>query len=229
MKKILVGLVGCLADFANATTLDCKNSYPLFKEIIQKKTDANHIGDVDDIYNYIQNYDYPQIFNKNHPDKQFWVDKHLSFAKSSWSNNEWISKSEYNKRIKLIAQRNVKNASNPYIHELLPAKANLLTQSGEICVVPVQAYLEVKGDAEPDEGEDQHTSESVVVEAMLIDHIFVRDIKANKWRVLAFDRFIADNDFNEFFPDLPDHIKNELNDGIEEAAEAMVEQIESQE
>lgn len=226
MKKILVGLVSCLATFANAATLDCENSYPLFEEIIQKKTDVENVGGVDDIYNYIQHYDYTYIFNKNHPDKQFWVDKHLSFAKPSWSNNEWISKSEFTKRIKVIAKHNVKDPSNPYIHELLPPKANLLTQSGEICVVPVQAYLEVEVDAEPDEGENQNTSETVVVEAMLIDHIFVRDIKNNKWRVLAFNRYIADNDFNEFFPDLSDHIKNELNDGIEEAEEAMVEQIE---
>ena len=83
-------------------------------------------------------------------------------------------------------------------------------------MVPVQAFLEV----EVDEGESLNTSGTVVVEAMLIDHIFVRDINDNKWRVLAFNRFITDNDFNEFFPDMPDHIKNELNDGIVEAQEA---------
>lgn len=91
MKKILFGLVSCLATFANATTLDCENNYPLFKEIIQKKTGAEHSGGVDDIYNYIHNYDYPQIFNKNHPDKQFWLDKHLFYAKPSWSNNRSLS------------------------------------------------------------------------------------------------------------------------------------------
>lgn len=216
MKKVLVGLVSCLAAFANATTLDCENSYPLFKEIIQKKSDAENIGGIDDIHDYIQHYDYTYIFSKNHPDKQFWVDKHLSFAKPSWSNNEWISRREYSKRIKEIAKHNVKDSSNPYIHELLPSKANLLSKSGEICVVPVQAFLEV----EVDEGESLNTSGTVVVEAMLIDHIFVRDINDNKWRVLAFNRFITDNDFNEFFPDMPDHIKNELNDGIVEAQEA---------
>lgn len=223
MKKILVGLVYCLATFANAETLECESNYELFKEIIKKKSDADKISSEEEIHRYIGKYDYTQIFNKNHLGKQFWVDKPLSFAKSSWRNNEWISQREYNKRIKVIARHNAKNTANAYYNEILPPKANVLTQSGEICVVPVQAYIEGEGDTVAKEGENQNTSERIVLEAMRIDHIFVRDIKDNAWRVLEFNSNIADKDFQEFFPDLPDHIQNELDDGIVEAQPEIIE------
>ncbi|WP_445114530.1 hypothetical protein [Acinetobacter sp. WZC-1] len=228
MKKILVGLVGCLAAFANAATLECEHSYSLFKEIIQKKSDADYMSGWDEIHDYIAKYDYTQIFNKNHPGKQFWVDKHLYFAESSWGNNQWISQREYNKRIKLIVKRNAESVFNPYFHEILPPKANVLTQSGEICVVPVQAYLKVEGETALKEEGNQKTPENLVLEAMRIDHIFVRDIKNNEWRVLEFNSYITDKDFYEFFPDLPDNIKSELDDGVVEAQEATAEQVEDQ-
>ena len=67
------------------------------------------------------------------------------------------------------------------------------------------------------EGEHKNNSENLMVEAMRIDHIFVRDTKNNQWRVLAFNRDISNKDFHEFFPDFPDQIKNELDDGVVEA------------
>lgn len=217
MKNIFVGLVCCLAPFANAENLECENNDQLFEEIIQKKSNTDHINDEKEIQRYTEKYDYSYLFNKNHPGKQFWAAKHLQFAKPSWSENAWISQREYNKRIKAIVKHNATNNSNPYSYEILPPKSNVLTQVGEVCVIPVQAYINVEGEAELKEGEHKNNSEDLMVEAMRIDHIFVRDTKNNQWRVLAFNRDISNKDFQEFFPDLPDQIKNELDDGVVEA------------
>lgn len=59
--------------------------------------------------------------------------------------------------------------------------------------------------------------------AMRIDHVFVRDLNKKAWRVLEFNSDITQLDFNIFFPNFPENIKAQLDNGVVEAqsAEAM--------
>ena len=62
MKNIFVGLVCCLAPFANAENLECENNDQLFEEIIQKKSNTDHINDEKEIQRYTEKYDYSYLF-----------------------------------------------------------------------------------------------------------------------------------------------------------------------
>jgi hypothetical protein len=211
MKKILIGLACCFASLVNAETLTCEDNYSLFEEIIQKKSASNTISSESEIYDYIAKYDYSFLFNDKHPNKMYWVGKNYFADRVSWDEYEWISQKEYKKRIKKTAQYNSKNNEDSYHYELQPIKANVLNAVGEICIIPVQTYLVI----EDDDGE------KLWIEGMLVDHLFVRNLKNNEWRVLEYNSlYIKDDDFQEFFPDLPDDIKNELHDGIIETQEA---------
>jgi hypothetical protein len=210
MKKILMSLVCCFTSLANAENLKCENSYPLFEKIIFEKMSMANMGTEQEIHDYSDKYDYSYLFNNKHLNQRYWTDKKLSDAEIEWSNNEWISQREYNKRIKKMAKDHEKLESYDAFYQLLPNKANVISKVGEICVVPIQTYFNIEDD----------NGEEIILEGMLIDHIFVKDPKNNEWRVLEYNRDISDQDFREFFPDFPDEIKNELNDGGVEAQDA---------
>lgn len=214
MKKILTSLICCLSPLAYAENLKCENNYSKFEEIIQEKSNVVTISNEEEIHQFIQQYDYPFIFIEKSQNKRYWLNKPVPYAESSWYENKWISESEYNKRIKFIAKKNAKEPTNVYVHKLLSPKANFKSAVGEICVVPVQAYIRLDAD------EDIESSEELYIVAMRIDHIFVKGPNQQNWRVLEFNRNILDQDFNSFFPKFPENVKNQLDDGVVEAEEA---------
>lgn len=218
MKKILTSLICCLSIPAYAENLECGNNHLLLEEVIQKKSDVVTINNEKEIHQFIEQYDYPYALIAKFQNKRYWLNKNVSYSESNWYENKWISESEYNKRIKFIAKENEKKTSNGYEHELLTPKANfILAGVGEICVVPVQAYIRIEAD------EGSETAEENYLEAMRIDHIFVRDLSKNTWRVLEFNRNISNDDFNGFFPNFPENIKDQLDDGVVDAQSAYAE------
>ena len=60
----------------------------------------------------------------------------------------------------------------------------MLSLVGEICIVPVQKYLSIEDD----------NGEKLLLKGMLIDHLFVRDLTNNEWRVLEYDSFSIKNE-----------------------------------
>lgn len=214
MKIILTTLICCLSPFAYAENLECEHNYSKLEQIIQQKSNIVTISKEEHIHKFIQQYDYPFMFIDKFQNKRYWLNKHVAYGKQSWYENKWISESEYNKRIKFIAKENAKNRTNNYVHQLLAPKANFKNAVGEICVVPVQAYIRLDAD------ESIESSEESYIGAMRIDHIFVKVPNQKNWRVLEFNRDILEQDFNVFFPQFPEQVKNQLDDGVVEATEA---------
>lgn len=203
VKRVLIGMFVCFSALANAESLECGSNYPLFEEIVQVKSDANMISNESAILMFLEKYDYSFLFNEKHPNKRFWGFKNYIADRKSWAEDEWIDSKVYNKRIKKLAKYNAKNESNSYFYKLLDYKYNVATPVGEVCIIPVQAYIRIESEGEEFWGE-----------AMLVDYFFVRDILSGQWRVLDYSIQFSDQDLKEFFPGLPVSIKNELNTGV---------------
>ena len=78
MKKLLLGLAIALLSFSSYSSgLKCSESYDIFQGIIRGAVEVRRSGDLKQIKAHNERYDYPALFNKNHPGQFYlfgWMD-----------------------------------------------------------------------------------------------------------------------------------------------------------
>lgn len=181
MRRILLGFTIALLSFSSySSELNCSESYDLFQGIIKGAVDVRKNGSLKQIKEHNARYDYPAIFNKNHPGKFYLYG--------------WISESEYDELLEYISNNIKSGKSKEHKAILLKPKEDFISSIGEVCIIPMYYYVNING----------KQSKS------LNDVFFVRDIHSNEWRVFIYTGEESEEDFNEFFPDLPKEIRNKL-------------------
>lgn len=181
MKKLLLGLaIGLLSFSSYSSELKCSESYDIFQGIIRGAVEVRRSGDLKQIKAHNERYDYPALFNKNHPE-QFYL-----FG--------WMDESEYDETLNSISFKIKSGKSKGHKAKLLKPKADFISSVGEVCIIPMYYFVNIDG--------KQGIS--------LTDVFFVRDIHSNEWRALIYTGDEPEEDINEFFPDLPKKIKVKL-------------------
>jgi len=181
MEKILLGLMIGLQSFSSySSELKCKDSYDIFQKIFSSAVDVRRDGDLKQIKEHNERYDYPALFNKNHPG-QFYL-------------YGWKSEAEYDEILDYISFMIKTGISKGHKTTLLQVKANFISSVREVCIIPM--YYDVNIDGEK--------------KRSLHDVFFVRDTHSNEWRTLIYTGDEPEEDFNEFFPDFPKEIQKKL-------------------
>lgn len=181
MKKIILGLIIGLQSFTSySSELKCQDSYDIFQKIFSSAVDVRRDGDLKQIKEHNERYDYPALFNKNHPG-QFYL-------------YGWKDEAKYDEILDTISYMIQSGISKEHKTTLLQVKANFISGVGEVCVIPMYYDGNIDGEKK----------------RSLHDVFFVRDIHSNEWRALIYTGDESEEDFNEFFPDFPKDIKNKL-------------------
>lgn len=181
MKKIILGLtVGLLSFSSYSSELKCPESYDIFQGIIKGAVDVRRNGNLKQIKAHNERYDYPALFNKNHPG-QFYL-----FG--------WRDESEYDELLHDISYKIKNGTAKGHRATLLKPKADFIASVGEICIIPM--YYSANYDGKQG--------------GNLTDVFFVRDIQNNQWRVFIYTGDESEEVMDEFFPDLPKRIKMKL-------------------
>ncbi|WP_353168634.1 hypothetical protein [Acinetobacter sp.] len=181
MKKLLLGLaIGLLSFSSYSSDLKCSESYDIFQGIISGAVEVRRNGDLKQIKAHNERYDYPALFNKNHPG-QFYL-------------YGWMDESKYDNTLNYFSYMIKSGRSKGHKAILLKPKADFISSVGEVCIIPMYYFVNIDG--------KQGGS--------LTDVFFVRDIQNNEWRVLTYTGDEPKEEIDEFFPDLPKKIKVKL-------------------
>lgn len=161
-----------------ANDFECQNNFVLFENILNEELRHLEQGNVSQLIKFNNKYNYTALFKNNHTN-QFYF------------GGQWIGRDEYESR--LIALMDFVKRADYSIEEfkLISIKANRLTSTEEICVIPIAVKTLTLGK----------------VEMVNNDLIFIRSLKENKWRIFAYLDSVKKHDFNEFFPDFPTDIQ----------------------
>lgn len=181
MKRVILGLtIGLLSLNLYSSELKCLDSYDILRGIYSSAVDVRRNGNLEQIKEHNDRFDYPALFNKNHPD-QYYLDG-------------WKDEHEYDGILDFIQYRIKSGESKGHKITLNKPKANFISSVGEVCVIPMYYDVTIKG--------KQSRS--------LSDEIFVRNIESNEWRVFSYSGDEPEEAFNEFFPNFPKEIKRKL-------------------
>lgn len=199
MKRIcifLTSFIFCSAIYADI--YQCKSDSFLFKEMIDRQSALENFGNKTEVQEFYEDYNYASLLGEMHLNKKFW--KH-----------EWISNAEYNKKIQEKVKGNESNEDVVVFYKMQPIKAAVQLSVGLVCIVPIQRYVNI------------NDSQDLAIVSSLQDYIFINNGK-DGWYMLPYSSDISNKNFQEFFPDFPKDLKQNLKDGVVEAQEAGISQ-----
>lgn len=174
MKKIIaLFCLGVFSGLGHADTLQCKQSYDFFYQNIAASKHFVEAGDLDAYIALSKKNSYSQLFQSQHLGQVY-------------VSSKWIAEQDNEDNLKSFIQNFV---DQPKAYQLMEVKykapkVNLMTDVGEVCVVPTQEVIRVSGN---------------ILKARF-DTVFVRTAQDNQWRTYAYSGDELIEDLNTFFP-----------------------------
>lgn len=179
IKKLALIITGFLVSpFTYTHNLECQNNFPLFENILKEELHHLEQGDVDQVIEFNNRYNYSALFRNKHSNQYY-------------LGGLWMGRDEYESRLTDVM--NVVRSGDYSIEEfkLISIKADRITPIEEICVIPIEMKILDFGK----------------IEVSTNDWIFIRSLEDNKWRTFTYLDNVKKQDFNEFFPDFPSDIQ----------------------
>lgn len=130
MKKILLGLaIGLLSFSSYSSELKCSESYDIFQGIISGAVEGRRNSDLKQIKTHNGRYDYPALFDKNHPE-QFYL-------------YGWMNESKYDNTHNYFSYMIKSGKSKGHKAILLKPKADFISSVGEVCIIPTYYFVNI--------------------------------------------------------------------------------------
>lgn len=180
MKKLCLIAAMLLSTTTFADDLKCLASMDTLKAIFDDAVLVEKKGDLQQVKNYNNRYDYSALFNDQHPNQYYYV--------------KWISESEYDKALNELLSMAQKGITKNHKTILQKPKTNFIASVGEVCVIPMHYDMTING-------KDVSS---------LSDQVFVRNLSNNEWRVFTYDGNEDAGVLEEFFPGFAQDLKQLL-------------------